>query len=141
VKNHINNTISAASSDAGYQQVNMSLARAWLEFCDQLGERAPRGHLAAQLDSALKPRVAVRAHGRYEGMEEEICRQALILLLGRILAANKQLLSATADRNCAAIADHIGRSMFAAIKLAQWSLINSESMPAADSTTREFPLP
>ncbi len=116
--------------------VNIPRARAWIGFCDKFGDRAARRHLAAELDAALKPCVAARAHGRYAGMEAEICRQAMSLLFERILAANKELLSATAERDCPAIADQIGRSMFAAIKLAQWSLINTESMPAAALNTR-----
>jgi len=105
-----------------------------------MGKRAPRGYLAAQFDAALKPRVAARAHGRYEGMEAEIGRQALILLFERILASNKELLSATAERDCPAIAEHLGRSMFAAIKLAQWQLIDKEGMPAVGTSARDIPI-
>jgi len=122
------------------KNVNIPLARAWIGFCDKFGDRAARRHLATELDAALKPRVAARTHGRYAGMEAEICRQAMALLFGRILAANKELLSATAERDCPAIAAHLERSMFAAIKLTQWELTNTESMPSAGTNTPEIPI-
>jgi len=102
---------------AGYPPpLHPDLALAWLNYCDHQESQEAAEHLAFHLDRHFKERLPDRrCTGVLVGREEEIRQEAYLLLVGRYLAGNRELIEATEARDHAEIANQILKSLAGSI--------------------------
>ena len=111
---------SAASSPkkkAGKRHSVPGLASAWLSYCRDPKCREACGHLAVQLNGLLKIRVPDGLYqGVLKGLEDEVRQEAYLLLVGKYLAGNPELIAATAAGSRKEIANQIMKSICGSIR-------------------------
>jgi len=128
VKTNITTKSAAAQKLAGYSFRNATadIVAAWLDCLAHPESESARNRLATHLYLALKGHLdGIRYSGILQGREVEIAQEACLLLLGRFLAGNKKLISASRAGNDPEIANQIVRSLQAGIKVAKRTLIRA----------------
>ena len=110
---------SAASSKkkAGKRHSVPGLASAWLSYCRDPECREVCGHFAIKLDALLKSRVPDGLYqGILKGLEDEVRQEAYLLLVGKYLAGNSDLIAATAAGSRKEITNQITKSLCGSIR-------------------------
>jgi len=110
---------SAASpkKKAGKRHLVPGLASAWLSYCRDPECREVCGHFAIKLDALLKSRVPDGNYqGVLKGLEDEVRQEAYLLLVGKYLAGNPELIAATAAGSRKEITNQITKSLCGSIK-------------------------
>jgi transposase-like protein len=109
---------SAASTEmAGYSTALPDAASAWQQYCSDPGNGLLGEHLAIEIDALLKRRLPRgRLAGVLLGREEEVRQEAYLLLVGKYLAGNADLMAATAGGNRLQIMNQIHKCVGGSIK-------------------------
>jgi len=105
-----------------------SLADSWIDFLQSPEDTSAQNRFANELNTLVR-----RFHTRasliepLRNLSEDLCQEANLLLLSKLLAGNQELIAATCDRNRAAISGQLRRSVSAALRFSKWKLIKSLS--------------
>ncbi len=118
----------AAPSGAGYSPstTTTSLAVAWVDYCLHPEQEKTREKLACELEEALLLALPTgRNTGIMTGTEDEIRQESNLLLLGRYLAGNDDLIQATKKADLPATKKQIRKSLNGAIRATSRTLLRS----------------
>jgi len=112
---------------------------AWLTFVrDPKHDIRPlRDQIEAMLYRLLRPRTL---GGFFDGVFEQIVREATSLALSRFLAHNRLLLAATQSNNLAEVSTQLMRSLWLSLQAATWrirSQIPRSTTPSCQDETYE----
>ncbi len=127
--NDTENQLAASSKKAGYSFKTTSipdLAGAWLAYCSDPDSSQARECLAVRLDESLRSRLPLGGcTGILAGHEEDIRQEAYLLLVGRFLAGNAGLMTATAAGDVAKIDNQIRKSANGSIRAVLRTMLRS----------------
>ena len=102
---------------AGNSSAVPDIASAWQQFCNDPGCREVREQLAIEIDVLLRKRLP-QGHlvGILVGREDEVRQEAYMLLVGKYLSGNRQLMAATAMGHRSEILNQVQRSIGGSIR-------------------------